>query len=839
MNQVPTRGGAFALLAAPCSAPLLAALCSAAVLAAVLAAPARSLEAAPGAQAAGDSRPVLDPEPRPNQKPYSPADGQEVEVTPPPFIWVPVPSGPGAVYSLQVSTSQSFEADRTRTFRGLVRSVHVPREPLPAGRWHWRYGVETAAGTVWGRARPFTVPPSARPFPFPDIDEAVKRVPAARPRLFFAGERLERAREAARGELRQAAEGLVRSCEKAIGEEFVAEPGYQPKDPAERGPWAVKVMRTTRPPMDAMERCALAYLLTGDRRLGLEAKRRLLHFFSWSPEGPTSFFAYDEPPMWVMMRGTRAYDWTQDLFDAEERGRVEANMKARALQFLKRLQSLPFESSPYDSHAGRLPGFLGECALSFIHEWPEAREWLEYATLLYCTSYPAWGGDDGGWQEGPGYWSAYMGFALHFVVALRRAAGIDLMAKPFFRSTPFYALYTATPYHEHTPFGDGQTNRPGGGLGAVLHAFSTLARDPHLRWYAEAAGYRPGADSLGLATHDPSIAARPPVDLPQARAFPAAGLVSMHTALGRKEEDVSFLLRSSPFGSVSHGHADQNAFVLEAFGRGLAIATGYYPWYGSPHHHDWTRATRAVSSVLVDGEGQVRRSRDARGAIVAFRSEAGYDYAEGEAGAAYGGRLKGFRRHVVHVRPGIFVVFDDLEAARPSTFQWLLHAYDRMRVDERGRAIRIERAPAAMDVRLLLPEEVAFAQTDRYDPAPEDAKGAWIDTWHLAASTVRPEARGRFLAVLLPHKLGGEAALPRVELLQGRGAAGVRLVHPGSGEDAIAFRTGREPARIACGGLEGEGRVLARGTSKDGAVVRRLEVPESIPESAPEPGIRR
>jgi hypothetical protein len=764
--------------------------------------------------------PLLDPPPGPRQKPYHPADGQVVEVTPPPLIWVP--AGKGRTYSLQVSPAEDFRAEGTRTFTGLRRSALALREPLPAGKWFWRYGIEGPGGTTYGRPRPFTVPPSARPFPFPDLDEVARRIPRDRPRLFFPGDRLAKVREAARGELKEAVGDLVKSCRKHVGEELVPEPGYQPKEPDLRGPWAVNVMRTTRPPMDAMERCALAYLVAGDRELGLEAKRRLLHFFSWDPKGPTSFFAYDEPPMWVMMRGTRAYDWTRDLFDDAERARVEANMKARALQFLERLQSLPFEASPYESHAGRLPGFLGECALSFIHEWPEAREWLEYAILLYSTSYPAWGGDDGGWQEGPGYWSAYMGFALHFVVALKSAAGADLTAKPFFRNTPYYALYTATPYHEHTPFGDGAMGRPGRGQGAVLHAFSSLLRDPALRWYAEATGYRPGTDLLGLATYDPTVAARPPLDLPQARSFPSAGLVSIHTALGKADEDVSFLLRSSPFGSVSHGHADQNAFAVEAFGKGLAIATGYYPWYGSPHHQDWTRATRAVNSILVDGQGQERRSAEARGVITAFIPGEGYDSAEGEAGRAYGERLRRFRRHVVHVRPGTFVIFDDLEAPKPSTFQWLLHAHDRFEIDEGARAFKVRRAPAAMEVRLFLPADVKISQTDRYEPEPEDTKGAWKATWHLTAGTARPDPRGRFLAVLLPHRIGEEAKLPRVDLLEGKGAAGVRLSFPDGSEDLVAFRLEPAPGTSACGGLESDGRVFARGLRKDGTVARRL-----------------
>lgn len=759
----------------------------------------------------------LDPPPSDRQKPYTPADGQVVAVNPPPFLWVP--AGRGAVYTLQVSAGETFLPGNTRSFGGLKRSAFVPREPLSAGQWFWRYGIETRTGPVFGRPRPFTVPESARPFPFPNFDDAVQRVPRARPRLLLTGERLALVRAAAKDELKDAIQGLVKSCERRVDEKLVPEPGYQPKDPAQRGPWAVNVMRTTRPPMDVMEQCALAYLVTGDRRLGLEAKRRLLYFFSWNPEGPTSFFAYDEPPMWVMMRGTRAYDWTYDLFTPEERAKVESNMKTRARQFLKRLHDLPFESTPYDSHAGRLPGFLGECALSFIHEWSEAREWLEYVTLLYMTSYPAWGGDDGGWQEGPSYWGAYMSFAIHYVVALREATGVDLMQKPFFRNTPFFGLYTATPYHEQRPFGDGHESSPMG-LGQLLYAFSSLARDPHLRWFADECRFRPGADVLSLACYDPLLKARSPLELPPARVFPGAGLASIHTALGDRERDIDFLMRSSPYGSVSHGHANQNAFVINALGRSLAIATGYYPWYGSPHHHQWTRATKSVNSILVDGEGQVQRSASAQGKITAFVCGEGYDYAEGEAAAAYGGKLKRFRRHVVHARPGVFVMFDDLAAAKPATFQWLLHAYEKMDVNEPAQTLRVRRDPAAMEVRLLLPGALAFSQTDKYQPEPESTKGGWSNTWHLTASTTQPDTAGQFLVVLLPHRIGREAELPRAELVRGRGALGARLKFPDGSEELVAFRTDSGAKVAECGGFESDARVMACRRDPTGAVTR-------------------
>jgi len=783
----------------------------------VLLVPSLAWSAAKTARSAASVEGKLDVPPAATQKPYAPAWQEVVPVNPPPFIWVPV--GKGAVYTLQVSRSKDFPPGDTLTFEGIPTSVFVPRKTFDPGDWHWRYGASLGGETAYGKARPFTVPADARPFPFPDFDKALRGVAKKRPRLFFPGKRLEAIRQAAAGPLKADVETLCRRCDRAIGRDLVAEPP-RPKT----GPERVHVMRTTRPPMDEMEQCALAYLLTGKREYGDEAKRRLLHFFSWDPEGSTNLWSYDEPAMWVMMRGTRAYDWTYDLFAPSEREKVEPVMKARAEHFYRHLKRRPFESNPYESHAGRMPGFLGEAALSFAHEWPEARGWLEYATLLYYTSYPAWGGDDGGWQEGPGYWSAYMSFALHYVAALRNATGIDLAAKPFFQNTPYYALYTATPYHEHRPFGDGATGSPRG-LGHVMYAFSTLAQNPHFRWYHRESGLSVGSSLLTLATYDPHLQAKSPEGLPPARLFPAVGLAAFHTALGDKENDVTFLFRSSPYGGVSHGHADQNAFVVEAFGRGVALATGYYPWYGSPHHHNWTRATRSVNSVLVDGEGQAPRSWDAKGEITAFRSVEGYDYVEGEAAPAYGGRLKQFRRHVVHVRPGIFVIFDRLAAAKPATFQWLLHAHEKIGIE--GRTLTVRREPAAMDVHILLPAQVRLSQTDAYDPEPETVgqkRATYQKTWHLTAETPRPAETAEFLTVLLVHKKGRQAQLPQVRHVDGAGAVGVHLSMPDGSAEVVAFRTDTRAAEVSCGGLTSRGRVFARGRDPSGKTIRNLDV---------------
>jgi hypothetical protein len=225
---------------------------------------------------------------------------------------------------------------------------------------------------------------------------------------------------------------------------------------------------------------------------------------------------------------------------------------------------------------------------------------------------------------------------------------------------------------------------------------------------------------------------------------------------------------------------------------------------------------------LVDGHGQVPRRWEAQGCLTAFESVDGYDYAEGEAAPAYMGRVERFLRRVVHVRPGVFVMFDDLRAADIAQFQWLLHAHNRIDISESDRLLRVTNSPAAMDVHLLLPEALKFTQTDEYDPEPEPTKGSWVNTWHLTASTATPSRDAYFLAVLLPHREGAEDELPSVELLRGAGSVGVRLKASDGAQDIVAFRVDQRVKVVACGDVESNGQVFAQGKSRDGLVIRQF-----------------
>ncbi len=744
--------------------------------------------------------------------PYSPANDEVVTMNPPPFRWLP--AARAASYTLQICQTPDFNDESLMEVTNYPWLVHVPTSPLVNGKWYWRYGADIAnIGVIWSRTRAFTVTQDAHVWPFPRPEQI--KISLARPRLFVKPKGLNLIRKRARsGDLKQMAENLLKNVKAFAGEELVKEPDWLPKSGQARSQAYTEIFRATRPPMDKMQNAALAYLLTADDDAGAEAKRRVLHFFSWDPNGPTNTFHNDEPAMWIMMRGCRAYDWTYELYSPAEHRQIQAAMAERARAIYKLLRKKPFDNNPYESHLGRQIGFLGEAAIELYNEVPEAHEWLQYILSIYWGVYPAWGREDGGWNEGPSYWSAYMDFALHFVVALREATGIDLSEKPFFHNTPYYSFYQCPPGSTISPFGDGnQTSRctqP-----ALMYYFSSLLKDPCLRWYAETYNYRPGG-ILGVALTDPSIKSQPPDSLPTARCFPYVGLVLSHTDLVDHENDIALSFRSSPYGAVSHGHNDQNCFTLEAFGEPLAIPTGHYNYYGSPHHDQWTRATKAKCGITYDGGQGEKRGWQAIGKITRFFHDDHFDSFAGDATAAYGGALDTALREIVHVKPGLIIIRDTLKTKQPKVFEFNLHAFDQMEIN--GNTVFTKRPKATLRTDFLLPKDVRFSQTDQFDPPPVWPKDKeFANCWHLRAAT-KPSYETTFLTVLQPHRNSDFTPRPSVKLLESATAQGVEAIYNDGSKAIVLFARQNIKGNATLGNISFNGSVHAVLLDKQGKI---------------------
>ena len=716
----------------------------------------------------------VDIEPGGRQLPYSPADGSTAKVNPPPFIWVPVKGHVN--YILQISRDKNFSTD-VIIRKGIDISTYALEQSLEPGEWFWRYGVEDSE-VIYSKARRFTVPEDAKIWYFPGIEQVIDNIPRSRPRLFILKDEVGSYRYRAKyGDLKEFCSNLINDCDKYIGRKLIDEPPFANLE-------TYNYFEITIPAIDLTEKFGLAYILTGDKKYGEESKRRLLDICSWDPNGSTSDEHNDEPAMWIIMRGLRAYDMTYDLYTPEEREKVEEVMKIRAQQFYDRLKYRPnreYHSYNFGSHEGRILSFLGQAALCFAHEWEEAEDWLEYVLTLYWNLWPAWGKEDGGWHQGPSYWGLYIGFAVQFVAQLEKAAGIDLMEKPFLQNTPYYKLYTNPPYANMSPFGDGEHHPPFPGKfstydksGQVMYQFSTLLRDPYLRWYSDFLNAGPGEYTVGAALKDDRIIGKPPLDLPQSRYFPGIGLVSLHSKFGDADEDIHFLFHSDPYGKFGHHHPDENAFTLEAFGEALAIASGYYDFYGTKHHRNWQLETKSSNCITIDGGIGQKKEASSKGKIVTFEVKDDYDYILGDATQTYGGLLKKFLRHIIHIRPGIFVIFDDLEAPKPVTFEWWLHALSEMNVDPEKKTIRISQGNAGLKVHFLQSEKIDFNQFEGFPDPPKVSYNPMNvaygekpkDQWHVTASTASKRMKSKYITVLIPFKKGEEPEILAENLIE-------------------------------------------------------------------------
>lgn len=711
----------------------------------------------------------LDRPPRDDEVDYAPADGAVVATNPPALVWLPADGVQRWI--IEYARDKSFPKDGTVRVSQLDMTVHVPGKTLAPGRWYWRYGYEGAETPMFSRTRAFTIPRDAVEFPFPSIAEIVARIPTGRPRAYLTGAEVARIRNDP-DTYDWLIAPVVRQAEQVLERN---EPLFQ-----EPNPWDTyedqravynRTWRAMRPYTRGMEICARAYLYTGDERFAREAKRRLMHFMTWDVDGPSSVYWPTELGMDIAEHAPRTFDWIYDTLSESERAKCIEVLGRRIRQVNEMHRSRPFESKPFSSHPGRMIGFAVEGSIILAHDVEDAPQWLEYTLRVLWSVYPAWGRNDGGWHEGISYWGSYMGRIIRIVAQLDRL-GVPLKDKPFFRNTGDFGLYAAYPHRPTRSFGDGYESPVGAGPGTLMYNLAGLYDNPYYRWYAERVNRGPTGPEALLAWR-PDLKARPPADLPQSRAFYDVGWVAMHSDMANPKDNVLVLFQSSPLGAISHNHANQNAFVIEAFSEPLAISSGYYHDYGDAHHREWVWQTRAHNAILVNGQGQRTRSVQSRGRIAAHIEAGEWAYALGDASAAYGGRLDRAYRHILFLRPRTILIADDLAASSgDATYQWLLHARRKMALNEESAEVVIRQGNARMHVRFLTPEGLKFSQQSGWNPsltrsAPEQ--------FHFQACTDVAARSGRLVTVLTIRREGEEDALPALAQLDASGGMALRV----------------------------------------------------------------
>ncbi|MGI6543345.1 MAG: DUF4962 domain-containing protein [Limnochordia bacterium] len=752
---------------------------------------------------------------------YAPADGAVVTTNPPSFIWIPT-GGQGTSYTLEYSTDKDFAPEATVQVADIDISIYTPSSLLDAEKtWYWRVRAIDAQGNTLSTSSPraFNIAANAVPLPLESLDVIRARIPQEHPRLFVTPETLPIWRERLNSDMT-----LKILWRDLSNKAIIASLNPLPNEPPSTRPngiWDVNLYRQSNAVANAvandLEVLAMAYLMEGRENIREAVRRLMLHVASWNPRGATSAADNDDASRPILISLARAYTWANAALSPLERQTVLNVLRIRGTEAFNILKSKPFESKPYNSHDGGTIPWMGEVALALMGEVPEAAEWFDYVVRIFFAVYPPWGGDPGGWAEGPRYWGASMNKAFDFLDALKQATGLDLYQKPFFRNTGTHRMMTQPPYSKMGPFGDFADEGPTPGTGEAMWHLAMVYQDPYYRWYADQRGTTITLGVTGFIRTNlydiHSVRGTPPDNYPTGAYYPDVGWAVFHNRLTAPEsERLQFMFKSSPYGSYSHSMADQNTFTLEAYGTPLAISSGYRPWYGSVHHMGWTKTTQAHNGVLVDGVGQPVQSMNAKGEIVNFVNGKSFGYTAGEAKAAYAPRLKQFTRHVLYIRPNLYVLFDDLKADQARSYSWLLHSYHAFDLTRPEERIFLNAGTATLDVRLWSSSALMFSQTDQFAVPLDEPMNKPVQ-WHLTATTREKQVEAYFLAVLTPDPKGKQREV-NATLLTTAGGEGV-LVQDADDKTVALFR--RSTGTLSAEGLASDGQAAAWHQDGDGS----------------------
>ncbi|NNE79731.1 MAG: DUF4962 domain-containing protein [Silicimonas sp.] len=705
---------------------------------------------------------------------YSPADGAEATENPPRFTWLPEIDDE-AQFVLRIKGS-----DGVRKFDNIPVNFFTPPETLSPGDYTWAYAVwaDGAQASEWSAERGFTVGVDLPETPLARRDDRLNDANPARPRLWLGPKELKAFRNKVLKDENHCnwSKFHRNSVETWVGKPSMKEPAGYPDDTRVATIWRQTYI-DCQELIYAIRHLAVAGHVLEDDAYLKTAKDWLLEAASWDPDGKTSRAYTDEWAYRVCLALAWGYDWLHGELSETERAQVRRSLLARTRQVADHaIKNAAIHVFPYDSHAVRsISAVLVPACIAMLGEEPEAEEWLHYSIEFLFTVYSPWGGNDGGWAEGPHYWMTGMAYLIDAANLLRSYTGIDIYKRPFFQKTGDFPLYTKAPDTKRATFGDDSTMGDPVSLkvGYNLRQFAGVTGNAAYQWYfdeivrkdkgTEKAFYNYGWWDLNfddmVYRHDfEQVEGSPPKE--RLRHFKGVGWAAIQTHMNDPDRHIQFVMKASRFGSISHSHGDQNAFCLSAFGEDLAIQSGHYVAFHSSMHMDWRRQTRSKNAVMINGRGQYAGSDKpkalaASGSILAAEEREDHIFISGDATAAYQSlnpEVTLAQRDFYFVRDEYFVIVDTVDASKPVTLNWLLHANGPFELG--SNTFRYSGQRAGFYGKVLWSEagEGSLSQVTGFpDIDPADYEGLDIST-HLDIA-FPATVRHRVAVLLVPYRL--------------------------------------------------------------------------------------
>lgn len=626
----------------------------------------------------------------------------EVFLNPTPLILPQSAKKDSVQFSLSRSTAFPNDTN-TITSKFVPWAIFNPHKLLAPGQWYWRYRDKTNTGVIgsWSKVDTFTVKAETPKFVTPPLSRMLAGIPSGYPRLF----------------------AYLQDAWIKGRSSIASHPEY--RDLIGRTNGSMNTDYTIVLPVSArltqinaavMYYLFPAYVLTGEDKY----KNRLVELVRHVLTLPDPTQADNGVYKQFM---TLIYDQCYDEFTEAERSHIE-QILITLLQ-KERLGRWGLECHVYENHGMQydiVDKFRTAVVLYGKH--PIAREYLDYCYDTWVGRAPMGGFvRDGGNFNGIGYFGID-GYSIHYMAGiLSNFTGVDFYKHPWYQELCKVALYSFAPNSGTLGFGDGHTTKsPGNGWVSFVDLLARPMQDAYGQWYVNKCNnirgdyslrmYRVGLDNLKPMNLGVTL----PVNRPKAIWLKDCGEAYMHSDIENTNNDLGLSLRASTYGSGSHNNSDNNAFIMTYKGQHVYQSTGYYS-FGVRHNLLSYRHTQAHNSMLIDGVGQPMSTLNYAN-LARVLDGKNISYALGDASHAYAHltdyaqwkylmaqenitqtpefgfgetSLSRFRRHVLLLHPDKVLIYDDLEAATPVRWDWLLHSANEFNIEEQNKRIVLEK----------------------------------------------------------------------------------------------------------------------------------------------------
>ena len=490
-----------------------------------------------------------------------------------------------------------------------------------------------------------------------------------------------------------------------------------------------------------MTELGLAWNLWGDKRHAARGRTELLGAVTLDTWAPDQFLATAE----MLAAVSIGLDWFSDyLSDAEKQTIVNALVKLGiepGLEYYERTGLGSYSSwavpRPRDESlivaakkAGRqwaVNSFnwnmvcnsgMALAALAIRPYRPKLSERVLSHTVSSISYGFAEYGDDGGFPEGPEYWSLATRYAAAFVSASNTVLGHDFGFgdTPGLRRTGDFILHVTGPTGLAFNFGDSDTkpNR------TAMSWLSVRYGRPVDAWFAR--NKSPGSRlALSLVWRVADNGENPiQTDTHTDHHFESVGVATFRSAWMDPQALFAGLKGGDSGGH--HTHLDLGTFVFDGKGQRWAIelGRGNYSLPGYFTDKRWTyyrTGTVGQNTLMFAGQNQIP---GAVAPITAFYRSPSVSYAIADLGRAYGVPANSIRRGLAMFEGRKFLVQDEIGGDKPDPVRWGMHTRAKVAVNAGDPAAMVlSQEGTKLGARILSPPGAQFSVVSAHQSPPQ------------------------------------------------------------------------------------------------------------------------